>query len=245
MSMKSFCLCHFTICSFTCFMANIGQPFAENKSCQKSVRGLYYYRSIVQINQLVNDKIQVITELNGASIWTSASFGVKIRACEYNSGRCGKAPPSVPEVWGRFSEHHKVLRFTTAGEPQHDPKRNDTWLCAWRFGQVHAGWFMRASSPRSPGANIDCFFSSQLKANGRQQFLYFESQYKWNLQRCKHSWQGAFFSNQMPDLRKSLIGYYIDLLYLYRLLCAGWTFSQRRCSQTLSRVVLLGMPKFA
>lgn len=84
-------------------------------------------------------------------------FGVKIRVCEYNPGGCGKAPP-VPEVWGRFSEHHKVLRFTTAGEPQHDPKRNDTWLCAWRFGQVHAGWFMPASSPRSPGANIDCFF---------------------------------------------------------------------------------------
>lgn len=61
-------------------------------------------------------------------------------------------------MWGRFSGYQKVLWFTTAGEPQHDPKRNDTWLCAWRFGQVHAGWFMPASSPRSPGENIDCFF---------------------------------------------------------------------------------------
>lgn len=89
------------------------------------------------------------------------------------------------------------------------------------------------------------FFSSQLKANGRQQFLYFGNQYKWNLQRCKHSWQGAFFSNQMPALRKSLIGYYIDLLFLYRVLCAGWTFSHGRCSQILFRVILLGMPMFA
>lgn len=84
--------------------------------------------------------------------------GKKKRACEYNPVGCGKASPSVPEVWGRFSEHHKVLWFTTAGGPQHDPKRNDTWLCAWRFGQVHAGWFMPASSPWSPGANIDWFF---------------------------------------------------------------------------------------
>lgn len=53
------------------------------------------------------------------------------------------------------------------GEPhqQHDPKRDDTGLCGWFFGQVHAGWFMCTSFRRSPGANIDCLFL-QAQGNG-------------------------------------------------------------------------------
>ncbi len=104
----------------------------------------------VQMNQLVSEQHTGLIKLNGVSKFGHLPlFGVQKECVN-----------TILVLWcvGRFSEYQKVLWFTTAGEPQHDPKRNDTWLCAWRFGQVHAGWFMPASSPRSPGANIDCFF---------------------------------------------------------------------------------------
>lgn len=68
--------------------------------------------------------------------------------------------------------------FRDEGEaPQRrDLKRDDTGLCGWLFGQVHAGWFMCTSSCRSPGANIDGLF---LRAQGNREaaislcFLFF------------------------------------------------------------------------